>query len=531
MAEHDGARARMQALEAEIRRGASRREVLKHALALSALGTVPVAFGQSRARLSADPFTLGVASGYPHPGGFTLWTRLAPSPLEPDGGMTPEWVFIEWEVAADEGFGQVLAKGRFKSTPDLGHSIHIDVDGLAPDRVYHYRFRVGDWQSPIGRCRTAPDVGTAARTRFAVCSCQHYEQGWFNAYQHLKADRPDFVAFVGDYIYESSWGDDLVRRHVNLDPRTLGEYRATHAQYRQDPYLQDIQQEVPFVYTWDDHEVQNDYAGLVAETWDPQFWLRRAAAYQAFYEHTPLPARMRPGIGGMRIYDSHSRGREHRFHILDARQYRDMLACPPPQGGGHTVAPADCPDFYAERSLLGEAQERWLDEQLKTSAARFNFIVQPTLFLPTDQLAGTGEAYGTDSWSGYPRARERLIQSLTTHQPQNPIIVGGDVHSFYVTDIRREVGKADSPVIASEYCGTSITGQGRAQELVDRIVAETADIHYGRSDARGYLLLTAEGDSVLAELKAVESIKTRETGIRTLKRFRTMAGRPGVQPA
>lgn len=531
MTKHDEAQARMRALEAEIRRGASRRAVLKHALAWSALACVPVAFGQSRTRLSADPFTLGVSSGYPHPRGFTIWTRLAPAPLQLDGGMRPEWVFIEWEVAEDEGFGKVLAKGRFKSTPDLGHSIHIDVDGLAADRVYHYRFRVGDWPSPVGRCRTAPALGAAARTRFAVMSCQHYEQGWFNAYRHLKADQPDFVAFVGDYIYESSWGDDLVRRHVNLDPRTLAEYRVTHAQYRQDPFLRDIQLEVPFVHTWDDHEVQNDYAGLIAETWDPQFWLRRAAAYQAFYEHTPLPARMRPGMGGMRIHDSFSRGREHRFHVLDARQYRDMLACPPPQGGGHTVSPADCPDFEAERSMLGEAQERWLDEHLKMSQARFNFIVQPTLFLPTDQLAGPGVAYGTDSWSGYPRARERLIKSLTTHRAQNPVIVGGDVHSFYVTDIREQLGNPDSPIIASEYCGTSVTGEGRAQEITDRVVAETADVHYGRSDARGYLLLTAEGDSVLAELKAVDTIKSPQTGIRTLKRYRTVAGKPGVQPA
>jgi len=121
--------------------------------------------------------------------------------------------------------------------------------------------------------------------------------------------------------------------------------------------------------------------------------------------------------------------------------------------------------------------------------------------------------------------------ALPFRRAQNPVIVGGDVHSFYVTDIREQVGNPDSPIIASEYCGTSVTGQGRAQETTDRVVTETADVHYGRSDARGYLLLTAEGESVLAELKAVDTIKSPETGIRTLKRYRTVAGRPGVQPA
>src|SRR5687768_1568230 len=131
-------------------------------------------------RFDSDPFALGVASGYPHAGGMTLWTRLAPRPLEAGGGMRPSTVEVQWEVAADEAFRTIAAAGKATAAPAWAHAVHVDVSGLQPARPYWYRFRAGDAVSPPGRTSTAPaNDAAASRLKLAFASCQQYEQGWF----------------------------------------------------------------------------------------------------------------------------------------------------------------------------------------------------------------------------------------------------------------------------------------------------------------------------------------------------------------
>src|SRR5690606_11969926 len=184
---------------AQLARGGrrARREVLRGAIGLGALALMGpfAAKAQMRTRFTAYPFTLGIASGYPRPDGVSLWTRLAPQPLDPDGGMSvDEWVTVTWQVAEDEGFGRIVREGRVRTVQELAHSVHVDVDGLAPDRPYFYRFLAQDEASPVGRTRTAPAAGALPqRLRFAIACCQHYEQGYFNPYRHLLDDAPDLV--------------------------------------------------------------------------------------------------------------------------------------------------------------------------------------------------------------------------------------------------------------------------------------------------------------------------------------------------
>jgi alkaline phosphatase D len=185
----------------------------------------------------ADPFTLGVASGEPIPGGVVLWTRLAPDPLATDGsgGMPPHPFDVHWQVARDEQFRRVERQGTYVARPEFGHSVHVEVDGLRPGRDYYYRFRAGDAISPTGRTQTAPPALSSVALNFAVASCAMYEHGYFTAYRHLAEENPDVVVFLGDYIYEHGPNEYLsptgnVRNFVNGHTYTLADYRISYAQ-------------------------------------------------------------------------------------------------------------------------------------------------------------------------------------------------------------------------------------------------------------------------------------------------------------
>ena len=245
-------------------------------------------------RLPTGLFTLGVASGDPLPDSVILWTRLAPQPLDAAGGMPPIAVPVRWQVATDERFAHIVRAGEARAEPRWGHSVHVDVRGLRPASRYFYRFLAGGETSAVGRTRTAPAAGTPVeRLRLAYGSCQKYESGFYAAYRHLVADDPDFVLFLGDYIYEGApTAKDAVRLHRNPEPMDLGGYRVRYATYKSDPLLQAAHHAAPWVLTWDDHEVANDYAAALDQNnTDPAaFLLRRAAAYQAWYEHQPVRA-------------------------------------------------------------------------------------------------------------------------------------------------------------------------------------------------------------------------------------------------
>ena len=252
-------------------------------------------FALRNPRFQSSPFTLGVASGDPMPDGFVLWTRLAPDPLN-GGGMTPERVTVNWRVAEDDGMRNVVRRGAIDASPDYAHAVHVEVSGLRPDRPYWYQFDAGGSESVVGRTRTMPaDNVVPQRMRFAFVSCSHFEMGYFTPLGHLADEDVSLAFHLGDYIYESAGRNGGVRRHVGGETRTLDEYRMRYAQYKTDVDLQRVHATMPFAVTWDDHEVDNDYAGVFSEEPMPMdvFLQRRAAAYQAYYEHMPLRASAR----------------------------------------------------------------------------------------------------------------------------------------------------------------------------------------------------------------------------------------------
>jgi alkaline phosphatase D len=515
-----------------------RREFLK-ALVAAGVSAAAGACAQvnPKPRFAADPFSLGVASGYPLPEGLVLWTRLAPAPGEIDGGMERDIVSVRWEIARDELMRDVVASGSIDAMPEWGHSVHAEPAGLAPDRPYWYRFSAGAAQSPVGRTRTAPAADSApARLRFAFASCQQYEQGYYGAYRHIVADEPDFIAFLGDYIYESSWGRRHVRKHGSGEPYTLADYRARYALYKSDPDLQAAHRACPWIVTWDDHEVDNDYANDQPSDGMPreQFLARRAAAYRACYEHMPLPARMRPDGAQMKIHTRVDWGRLARVHLLDDRQYRSHQACPRrPGGGGSNVVDAAACAALADpaRSMLGAEQEAWLAAGFAQARSGWNLIAQQTLMAQAGRRTEAGRRVWTDGWDGYPAARRRLLEAVAAQRPSNPVVIGGDVHAHWVADLKSDFDDPRSPVVASEFCGTSITSQGPSQKMVEAALTENPHLKYGRGDRRGYVRVEIRAKQLSADLRAMESVQTADAACSTLASFVVEDGRPGPQRA
>ncbi len=514
-----------------------RRRFLQVLAALGVAHAVPARATDRKVSFDSYPFTLGIASGYPTPNGFVLWTRLAPRPLEPGGGLAPEPVPMRWEVAEDERFAKVIASRAEFPTHDWAHSVHAEVTGLAPDRWYFYRFLAGDAVSPVGRTRTAPPAtANSPRLRFAFASCQQYEHGYYNAYQHMITDDLDLVVFLGDYIYESSVRQGYVRRHnQTAEPIALADYRTRHALYKTDPDLQSAHRMLPWIATWDDHEVDNDYANDRPEAGTPthEFLLRRAAAYRAYYEHMPLPAAMRPSGPDMRIHTGLAWGSLANFHVLDGRQYRSHQACPSAAGRARDVEPDRCVELRdPSRTLLGKQQEAWLDERFASSATTWNIVAQPLLMAQRDNRPGDGKLFWTDGWDGYPAARRRLLESVVARGLSNPVVIGGDVHMHFVADLKLDFDDEKSSVVASEFTGTSISSNaGRWQREWRAIRAENPHFKYVRGDQRGYVRASVSRGRFHAELIGLDTVKKPASRAEVLARFVVEDGRPGPQRA
>ena len=484
-------------------------------------------------QFKTNPFTLGVASGYPTARSVVLWTRVAPSPLEPGGGVGGAVIPVEWELAADDKMKRVVRKGIEYATAEWAHSVHVEAEGLDPARDYWYRFSAGGVRSPIGRTRTAPAPGGAlARLKLAVASCQHYEQGYFSAYRHMVADEPDLMLHTGDYIYELSWGDNPVRQHGSPETYTLEDYRARYALYKSDPDLAAAHAACPWLVTWDDHEVDNDYAGTFSQENDePELFLaRRAAAYRAYYEHMPLPRRAVPFGSQMRLYAQRAFGDLASIFVLDQRQYRSTQACGQPgRAGGSRVDP--CEELGAQsRTMLGERQESWLYTGLADSRARWNLLAQGTVMAHVDEQPGAGRRYWTDAWNGYPAARQRLMNALAERRVSNPVVLSGDIHAFVVSRLHRDAADLDSPVVASELVTTSISSQALAQKTLDVWRGENPNVLLANSEHRGYLRLNVTRDRLQADLMALASEKDSGSGVRTLQTFVIESGQPGPMP-
>jgi alkaline phosphatase D len=473
------------------------------------------------------PFKLGVASGDPSPDGVVLWTRLAPDPL--NGGGAPNRNFaVRWEVSADEGFTRIVQSGTETATPEYGHSVHVEVEGLEPARYYWYRFEAGGDVSPVGRTKTAPaaDAAVAAMT-FAFVSCQNWEAGYYPAYRALASEELDVVVHLGDYIYEGAAATTGVRAHRGGDPMGLTAYRNRHALYKTDKNLQAAHAAHPFFVTWDDHEVDNNYADLVAAdgTSRDLFRRRRAAACQAYYEHLPVRRSSLPSGPGMRIYRRLNYGNLARISALDTRQYRTDQPC----GDGLKARCAEA--LAASATMTGPEQEQWLLKGLGSSPARWNVIAQQTIMAQYDHQTGTGGLFNMDAWDGYVAARNRILGYMLNRRPSNPVVITGDVHSSWAANLKSDFRNAGSVTVGSEFVGTSITSR-LPTPAVDRVKAarpENPHVKYFDGRAGGYVRCSLNAERWRSDYRLARSTSKPESPVVNIKSFVVENGRPGVK--
>ncbi|HEY9695934.1 MAG TPA: alkaline phosphatase D family protein [Trichocoleus sp.] len=481
----------------------------------------------SRKKFSQNLFSLGVASGEPLPDGVVLWTRLAPEPLH-GGGMSPQPIPVQWEVAVDEQMRQIIQRGTTIATPNLAHSVHVEVNGLEPNRWYWYRFQVGNQQSLIGRTRTAPALRSHVdRLSFAFASCQHYEHGYYTAYRDMATAELDFVVHLGDYIYEGAATTGEPRRHDGPELVTLEQYRDRYALYKTDLDLQAAHAAFPWIVTWDDHEVDSNYANLkpTDEQSQQSFLQRRANAYQAYYEHMPLRRSSLPQGADLQLYRRFTFGGLAEFNVLDTRQYRSNQPC----GGGLKARCAQA--MAAETTLLGSQQERWLLQGLVQSNAQWNVLAQQVMMAQFAFELGQDKIVNLDQWDGYVAARRRLLQFLSDHRPSNPIVITGDIHSSWVHDLKVDFDKPESATIATEFVGTSITSNFSTKNILMTQAALPSNPHtkFFNGSFRGYVRCHVTPYQWHTEFRSVEDPAIPNSVVHTLASFVVEAGQPGAQ--
>jgi alkaline phosphatase D len=489
---------------------------------------------QASAQFGAYPFQPGVASGDPYPTSVVLWTRLAPAPID-GGGMDPIPYELTWELATDEGFGTVIQRGLAVADPNLAHSVHVEVSGLEPSTEYFYRFIVGNEVSQVGRTKTAPAVGQAIDAlRFAFASCSNYEHGYFNAYRAMAESRFDVILHLGDYIYEYGPDEYHVREpenfrlHTGTEIFTLQHYRNRFALYRTDEDLRAAHASAPWLVTWDDHEVENNYADEVSENDDPAdaFLQRRADAYQAYYEHLPLRPSSLPVGPDLTLYKKVTFGDLLEFQVLDSRQYRDDQ----PSGDGEFVRAPKSVD--PNTTLLGPDQERWLLQNLSASTATWNVLAQQIIMAETYYPVTEGQAqpYYNDSWSGYPGARARILGHIMANQVPNPVVLTGDIHSAWAADLKADWEDFSSETIGTEYVTTSITAGGTtADEWGQAYVDAFPYIKYYDGRHGGYTAVEVTNDLWRSDYFVVDNMEDFSSGVTQIASFVTEAGSPGAQ--
>ncbi|MDQ0777666.1 alkaline phosphatase D [Streptomyces aurantiacus] len=490
------------------------------------------------AKITENPFTLGVASGDPQATSVLLWTRLAPTPYQADSGLPPERVTVRWELAHDERFRHIVRRGAAIAHPEFHHSVHVEVGHLDSDRIFYYRFRAGSWVSETGRTRTAPSSRARVdQLTLAAVSCQAYHEGYFTAYGHLAEDDVDVVFHVGDYLYEyavSSVGgarnytDRVLPDLFNRETITLEDYRLRYALYKTDPDLRAAHAAHPFVVTWDDHEIENNYADDIPENSVPQeeFLLRRAAGYRAYWENLPLRRPQRPAGPDMQLYRRLNWGRLAQFDILDTRQYRSDQA----YGDGADVPGPESDD--PSRTITGATQERWLLDGWRASKALWNVVPQQVTFSQRKLDLNEAAKMSMDAWDGYRASRGRVLAGAKAAGVDNLMVLTGDVHVGYAFDIKDDFDDSASRTLGTEIVTTSVTsGRDGAEKPANWDTYTRANPHLKfYNGRRGYTTVRLGRDSARADFKTVVAVTTPGAPITTAAAFVTEVGDQGLKP-
>ena len=512
----------------------SRRQLLTVATTAPLIGAPALLKAQSW--FAGYPFALGVTSGDPAADGFVIWTKLAPKPFEPHGGMPMVPLPVKWEVASDDRFKTIVASGEATARPELGHSVHVEVTGLQPDRPYWYRFALGSDQSSRGRARTLPlALASLASLKFGVAGCQNYEDGLFTAFRHLaREDDLNFVFHYGDFIYEykqrgpdydkDGLPEDQVRHHIGQDCFDVADYRLRYAQYLSDYDLQAARANHTWFSTFDDHEVENNWVG--DHDWKdvpPEiFRLRRQAGLQVWYEYMPVRAAMLPRDGIItNMYREARFGDLLSIDFLDTRSFRSDQPC-------NDGFKPNCPGIDDSKATVISAQEEsWLVDNLKRGRTKWNCLAQQVMMMSLDRRRYADEKakiYNIDSWAGYSVPRNRLLAKM--RGLDNVIVLTGDEHQNFA-------GLLDNgdKTVAVEFVSTSISSGGNGSDLrtgSDMMLKNNPELKF-INDQRGYLVCEVTPDAWTTKARVVDQVSTPGGAISTRATMTVPRGQPSLQ--
>ena len=501
-----------------------RRDFIAQSLALG-LSLLPARLLAVKHSVEGDAFSLGIASGDATSRSVILWTRIAPEPMASDGGVGNVVVPVQWELAEDPAMKRVVQRGEQTAVPALAHSVHIDVSNLQPATEYWYRFYIEGQASETGKTRTLP-AGDVESARFATASCQNYSHGYFVAYDHLVRDNPDFLIHLGDYIYETSFGETFRQHEMEAAPQTLLEFRRRHAHYKSDSALREAHKSLPFYVIVDNHDAIEDN--------DPSLYPVRAAAYRAWYEHMPVRGFHLEAPNQMEIHRHLELGSLMQIVALDTRQYRaDKYIC------GDNVQPSfgfgnyqrRCEDMFSEdRSMLGQVQEEWAYRTLQSNQSAWNVLASSGPVMPFRYSTPDGGFYYLGAWDGYPENRKRLVNALESAPVGHPVILSGDVHSFWAVDGER-ITSPDTKISAPELTTSSISANW-PDVLSDPITANLASnpqVAYYNGATRGYLVHEVNKAEWKTHYRGVNDVTNINADITNLKVFRIENGTQGLQ--
>ncbi len=510
-------------------------------------------------------FQHGVASGDPHPDSVVLWTRVTPTAAATPGSGRGPQVEVRWEVARDNGFRGLVRSGRVVTGPGRDHTVKLEAGGLQPSTTYFYRFRYGGLASRTGRTRTAPAPHESPRgLRFGVVSCSNLQAGWFSAYRHLaKRDDLDAVLHLGDYLYEYAPGEygfgnsnrDIRPHRPAKEIVALADYRQRHAQYKQDHDLQHLHARVPFIVTWDDHEVTNDAWRNGAENHqrdEGDYRRRRARAHRAYDEWMPVRMGGTARLGEDRtLYRRLKFGSLAEFLMLDLRTYRSK----------QLELPADPDVSDPDRTIAGDAQMRWLKDSLRADRTQWKLVgnsvmIAPVVFPPfpndvtsavndvTGLLPDDGVPYNVDQWDGYTADRRELLRLLADHGIRDTVFLTGDIHSSWACDLPLDAGTyptEDGRSVATEMVCTSVTSNNlnditntppRTTSLAVEAAIQASNRHvkYLNFDDHGYSVLDVTSERTQMDYYKISDRRDRNASSHLTASWATEANSQSVHP-
>ena len=489
-----------------------------------------------------SPFALGVASGDPDASSVVLWTRLISS-FDQTAPLATTDLAVAVDVALDEDFVELTSSIVSEAPLEHGHSVHAITESLTPDTWFYYRFRIGEHTSPTGRARTLPNPNAepGSALRFGFSSCQHWETGLYSAHRHLAAQDLDLFVWLGDYMYESGPNDSGVvgptgpRVHNSAEVSTLDGYRSRYSLYRSDPDLQAHHAARPWVVTWDDHEVDNNYASEVPE--DDQdteaFNLRRAAAYQAWWEHMPVRIPPPDGSDEFVIYRTIEWGNLAHLHMLDGRQFR---ADQPTDGetieiaglGNLGVRQLSEDARNPENSLLGSTQRAWLEEQVTSSDAVWNVLGNQVYMHGLNAFPGEVPSINTDTWDGYFGERQALLETIGGPDA-NLVILTGDFHASTTASIRSDPFDLAAPVMATEFMAPAISSlfPPQLRPLAPAVLALNPQVQHFDPD-NGFMTCEVTAEAWTTQLHLLDDVASADSAIRTAMTFTVAAGQTEI---